>query len=765
MQQPPEAPPPNETVVLPSLEELQGKTDSELLLLFNPTDAGLSPYYGDNLTDEETHNEYVRRFFCMVGRDRDPQCFAINMMGFGSFSFQSPQEFNTYREMTQAGREQGSIAVIVNRAIVQKLCFECHHLFGIEPMYCTSARFYNDKILEPDIQYRGAKYDSKTQEERQKTSPGSFPKTYQKRCNFGINKHCHVLFCKKCDAVGRFHPIATVQLVVDCSPERIALAEKILADQEETGETIDELSPVEPPVKKTRSLPHPWFTHYIKILAMIPHHCNCELYLFEDNYETPQLETLRSHRNRRAGFVDVPMPTTFARAFSNSMEPYLKILKSRKPRKTFFADHLTKEQQLMIKNDIKDVDPHTWNKKWSENVIRNQEGLSAHNVENRILRTGTQTALGHDLINNGYEDNWVNDDRFYHLLPSHHSDIGGKEMDGGLFFRTLSLLHFRLLCQMDLIDDACPFKFDIHQFRDSLLDMATEPYFHIPTLLYIQRIGENAAYQLEEVYFKYNENHHLRIREPILIDGGKACKVFGPKAAHQAWHTDGCTGTDIISHEMFCEENLTPCLTFMLPLTDAGRYIYVGHPDCTKHLTRNNGILFRGDMGHGGLTVMDAESQPALHFMYDSKHIKRHKNAVGLDETHSAEWFCHEAHWPSMDGGKFWCYVDVFLHKTCRLLEHCKTRGQSFMWARHGIEPSADNPQPDPSGQDVDDLGYPNSDEYIANNSARKRMTDRVYRHLKHFGVTFPDRGDPELDYLAPPDRRMKEDEFDWTGS
>ena len=87
----------------------------------------------------------------------------------------------------------------------------------------------------------------------------------------------------------------------------------------------------------------------------------------------------------------------------------------------------------MIKNDIMDVDSCTWNKKWSGNVIRNQEGLSAHKVENRILRTGAQTAPGHDLVNNGYEDNWVNDDRFYHLLPSDHSDIGGKEMDGGHF--------------------------------------------------------------------------------------------------------------------------------------------------------------------------------------------------------------------------------------------------------------------------------------------------------------------------------------------
>ena len=138
---------------------------------------------------------------------------------------------------------------------------------------------------------------------------------------------------------------------------------------------------------------------------------------------------------------------------------------------------------------------------------------------------------------------------------------------------------------MNLFDDACPFKFDIHQFRYSLLDMATEPYFHIPTLLYIQRIGEDAAYKLEEVYFKYNETHHLRIRETIVIDGGKACKVFGPKAANLAWHADGYTGTDILSHDMFQEDNLTSCLTLMLPLTDAGRYIYIGHPEMTLFLS------------------------------------------------------------------------------------------------------------------------------------------------------------------------------------
>lgn len=159
--------------------------------------------------------------------------------------------------------------------------------------------------------------------------------------------------------------------------------------------------------------------------------------------------------------------------------------------------------------------------------------------------------------------------------------------------------------------------------------------------------------ETKEILSQANDSH-LHPAEPTLIFKGNALADDQAEAhvVHQIPHTD-CSGLN--QWKVSVEDDGTKKavskkfgpMSVICPISTSGRRIYFGSPDNLVKIDKNQYLVFRGNMTHGGATEIAARGQddflrPAVHLHIDSYFHEREKAILDFEMEH--DMFYKSAH-------------------------------------------------------------------------------------------------------------------------
>jgi hypothetical protein len=153
-----------------------------------------------------------------------------------------------------------------------------------------------------------------------------------------------------------------------------------------------------------------------------------------------------------------------------------------------------------------------------------------------------------------------------------------------------------------------------------------------------------------------NGNCHLSLQEVSLLFGGTEVRVVGDLPVHQVMHTD-CVGFN----KFQANDNLTGKVypgSFLFPL-QSKRSIYVQNSNNVLTALKNQMLVFRGDLRHGGLTRRETTWDVSVHGHIDSTHHPRTRGLLAVDKAREGYLpFQHLLLTQPKD------FMDYFIHET-----------------------------------------------------------------------------------------------------
>ena len=167
------------------------------------------------------------------------------------------------------------------------------------------------------------------------------------------------------------------------------------------------------------------------------------------------------------------------------------------------------------------------------------------------------------------------------------------------------------------------------------------------------------------------------LKEISLLTGGNEREVCGDYVVHQYCHVDG--KVDGLPSGHFLPGS------FLVPLSEAGRSIYVRSPKTsTIHIPFGKILLFRADLPHGGITTRLSPNEkspsqmwPAIHGHLDSRYVTR--QAGLLENYQDGQYYFAREHLLLHDlGNHVKVVVDTYRH-ALDLMDHLdKHRGEEL---------------------------------------------------------------------------------------
>lgn len=205
-------------------------------------------------------------------------------------------------------------------------------------------------------------------------------------------------------------------------------------------------------------------------------------------------------------------------------------------------------------------------------------------------------------------ENYEYDDRQYMLLPGYPFD---EDLHWKVHKTSMARLLFVIICQLGIEVDAAPFLLDDRKFCDQ----------------WEKGTASKNAKKCYRNCFKLNEKKHIDMKGVSVLFGGNEREVAGMDPIHQYCHFD--RGSKPIKMP---DTNCFVPGSFMVPLSEEGRSLYIRNPGHIVHIQCGEILLFKGDLPHGGITRRNDNGRQnvAIHGHLDSKHHKEDTTLLSL---------------------------------------------------------------------------------------------------------------------------------------
>jgi hypothetical protein len=202
------------------------------------------------------------------------------------------------------------------------------------------------------------------------------------------------------------------------------------------------------------------------------------------------------------------------------------------------------------------------------------------------------------------------DDRKYMMLPTVNEEYDVNDIQ---HLSVLAKVGY-LICQsMGIEDEFAPFLFDVEAYKSDLNKSSKK--------------GEKKG---DGIRWKTNEGCHLSLREVSLLFAGHEVRVVGENPVHQRVHTD-CEKHKRLGSNVALKGKCWPG-SFLFPL-QRKRGVYVHNEAMVLQMLLNQMLLFRGDLGHGGLTRRESSWDVAIHGHLDSRHHTRVQGVLSVERA------------------------------------------------------------------------------------------------------------------------------------
>lgn len=328
--------------------------------------------------------------------------------------------------------------------------------------------------------------------------------------------------------------------------------------------------------------------HSLKILELYYHSVEC------GNTKTQKLIEYEARRS-------TVFPIPFAWVFGNRYRELKKQIDNHPKAGYYFDPDLSKPEIQKLKRQIKFG---------KEKAIRS-------NPERHCLRPFDYawTSLGEPINRN--QATYLYDDRSYCLLP-------GKPLENlkaNDHHMSMSRLMYFLVCRLGIETDASPFSLDREKVKQRW-----------------KNNNKSALPSQLELYSR-NSTFHLKMKEVSALFGGNERKICEKEPIHQFCHVDG-----VLEGGKMPEEDLFAPASFLVPLSEEGRSIYIGNKDTVIHVPIGSVLVFASDVLHGGLTRRfdEGRQQVAIHGHLDSRYIPREVGLLDISEL--GDYYLPEQH-------------------------------------------------------------------------------------------------------------------------
>jgi hypothetical protein len=312
-------------------------------------------------------------------------------------------------------------------------------------------------------------------------------------------------------------------------------------------------------------------TPVLQVVSVFWHDSQCSILLPADR--------LHPHKH-------VHIPISFPDIFKDTYSKAVDQLNDFDMPQAFWDDGLTAEDKLQLKK-LEGLQHHVVD---SISNDTSQEG-TGDNVQQPLRPPGMH-------INAGHKD-YDYDDRTYAQLPSPDYAI-----DPIAHEQAMIRLAFLFCSSLSISNDMAPY------------------LLVLPEVAPMPEEGRAPVINKARTFdFSVNESAHIFMQEIVFLFGGNEIRIVGPDPIHQPCHTDGEDLAHLMSDNKALVDLFKPC-SFICPL-ESERSIYVKNSSTIVSTKKGQGLVFSGDLPHGGITHRDRKWFPALHGHLDSKHHPR----------------------------------------------------------------------------------------------------------------------------------------------